>query len=204
MSNVEVTIDALNKKGFKAVCMKDAESAVSHVLGLLGEKDVLGIGGSLTLDEIGLLDALLEKDYTIYSSSAAKKIGMDPNEARKLAMDADVYLSSTNGVTMEGDLINIDAIGNRVAGMFYGPKKVIIVTGKNKITANPHTAVLRIKNDVSPRNAKRLGLDTPCTVTGKCEECRSPQRICNVTTRIHCPPWGKEIHIVIIDEDFGF
>ncbi len=113
-------------------------------------------------------------------------------------------MSSSNSVTLQGDLINIDAIGNRVAGMFFGPKKVVVVAGRNKISTNPHTAVLRIKNTASPQNTKRLGLDTPCAKTGKCEECNSPQRICNVVVRIQYPTWGKEMHVILVDEDLGF
>jgi hypothetical protein len=88
--------------------------------------------------------------------------------------------------------------------MFYGPDKVVIVAGRNKLTENPHTAIRRIKDIASPLNTKRLGLNTPCAITGKCTECSSPQRICNVTVRIVYPPWGKQIHIIIIDGDYGF
>ena len=204
MSNIQKTVDRLNEKGYKAISVKDAKEAVAHVLDLIGVNDTVGAGGSVTLDQIGMIEALTERGNTIYSSAIARKSGNDPDKARLLAMGADVFLSSTNAVTTEGDLINIDAIGNRVAGMFFGPKRIVIVTGRNKIASNPHTAVLRIKKFASPQNTKRLGLDTPCAKTGVCEECSSPQRICNVVTRIQYPTWGKEIHVVIIDEDFGF
>ena len=204
MSEIQQTVDVLNKKGYKAVSVADAKDAVTHVLKVIGKNDTVGAGGSVTLDQIGMIEALLTRGNTIYSSAVARANGKDPDEARMLAMSADVFISSTNAVTLEGDLINIDAIGNRVAGMFFGPKKVVIVTSRNKITTNPHTAVLRIKKFASPQNTKRLGLDTPCAKTGKCSECNSPQRICNVVTRIQYPTWSKEIHVVIIDGDFGF
>lgn len=204
MSEIQTTVDELNKKGFSAIKVANANEAVEYVLSVISENDTVGAGGSVTLDQIGIIDTLLERGNTIYSSGVAKRNGTDKNAARINAMSADVFLSSTNAVTLEGDLINIDAIGNRVAGMFFGPKKVVIVTGKNKITANPHTAVLRIKQFACPQNTKRLGLDTPCAKTGKCTECSSPQRICNVITRIQYPTWDKEIHVVIIDGDFGF
>ena len=204
MDDIVKAVEVFNKKGCKAICVDNAAPALKHVLNVISADDTVGMGGSVTLDQIGIVKALLERGNTIYSSAVARKLGNDPDEARLLAMGADVFLSSSNAVTLEGDLINIDAIGNRVAGMFYGPKKVVIVAGRNKITTNPHTAVLRIKKFASPQNTKRLGLDTPCAKTGKCTDCDSPQRICNVVTRIQYPPWGKEIHVVLIDEDYGF
>lgn len=204
MSDIKKCIDALNKKGFKAVEVESAEAAVEKILELIGADETIGAGGSMTLKQIGIEDVLLDRGNTIYSTSAARKTGMDKEEVKKLAMTADCFLSSTNAVTLEGDFINIDAIGNRVAGMFYGPEKVVIVAGKNKITSNAHTAERRIKEIASPLNTKRLGLDTPCAKTGKCTDCKSPQRICNVTVRITNPPWGKEMHVILIDGDYGF
>lgn len=204
MSDTVNAVEVFNKKGYKAVVVDNAEQACSHVLSVIGVDDSVGVGGSITLGQIGVCEMLLERGNTVYSSAQAKKTGMDKDESRLRSMGADVYLSSSNAVTLEGDLINIDAIGNRVAGMFYGPKKVVIVAGRNKIATNPHTAILRIKKIACPQNTKRLGLDTPCAKTGKCNECDSPQRICNVVTRIQYPPWGKEIHVVLIDEDYGF
>ncbi len=204
MGEMQKCLDALNKKGFHAQGVPDKETAVRKILEIIGEDETVGAGGSMTLEETGVVDTLLERGNTVYSSNVAKKTGMDKEEARKKAMTADVFLSSTNALTLEGDLINIDAIGNRVAGMFYGPDKVVIVTGSNKLTENPHTAIRRIKDIACPLNTKRLGLNTPCAITGKCNECSSPQRICNVTVRIVYPPWGKQMHVIIIDGDYGF
>ncbi len=204
MDKIQKCLDALNKKGFHALSVPDKETAVEKVFEIIGKEETVGAGGSMTLEETGVVDALLRRGNTVYSSNVAKKTGMDKDEARKQAMIADVFLSSTNALTLEGDLINIDAIGNRVAGMFYGPDKVVIVTGRNKLTENPHTAIRRIKDIACPLNTKRLGLDTPCAITGKCNECSSAKRICNVTVRIVYPPWGKQIHVIIIDDDYGF
>ncbi len=204
MNDIETTVGALNKKGFKAACVKDAKEALNYVLSVVGKGDTVGVGGSVTLQETGIVDALLERGNTVYWHWLAKKTGQDPNEIRKKAMAADVYLSSTNAVTLAGDLINIDGTGNRAASMFYGPDRVIIVAGRNKIASNPHTAVARIKSAACPENARRLGLDTPCARKGKCSECGGKSRMCNVTVRIQCPTTGKEMHVVIIDGDFGY
>lgn len=204
MSEIEKTIEALNKKGFKAVYAKDADEAVSYVLSTVGNSDTVGMGGSMTLFETGIVDALLNRGNTIYSGELAKRFDQNSNEVRQKAMTADVYLTSTNALTLDGDLINIDGAGNRVAAMIYGPQKVIFVTGKNKLTANPHTAVARIKKVACPQNARRLALSTPCATENHCTDCSSEQRMCNVTIRLQRPTRGKEMHVVIIDGDFGY
>ncbi len=204
MNDIEKTIDALNKKGFKAVYAKDAQEAVSYVLKKIGKSDTVGFGGSMTLFETGIADALVNRGNTVYSSELAARAGKDTAEPKRLGLTADVYLSSTNALTLEGDLINIDGIGNRVAAMFYGPQRVIFVAGRNKLTANPHTAIARIKKVACPLNARRLGLSTPCAVEGRCTDCDTPQRMCNVTVRLQRPTRGKEMHVVVIDGDFGY
>jgi hypothetical protein len=204
MNDIETTIKALNKKGFKAVYAKDAKEALDRVLSVVGRNESIGVGGSVTMQETGIVDALIERGNTVYWHWLAWNKGQDADETRKKAMSADVYLSSTNAVTTAGDLINIDGTGNRAASMFYGPNKVIIVAGRNKISSNPHTAVARIKRVACPKNARRIGLDTPCAKTGKCEECNGTSRMCNVTIRIQYPTNGKEIHVVLIDGDFGY
>ncbi len=204
MSEIEKTIEALNLKGFKAVYAKDADEAVSYVLSTVGKNDTVGMGGSMTLFETGIVDALVNRGNTTYSGELAKRFGQNNSEVRQKAMTADVYLTSTNALTLDGDLINIDGAGNRVAAMIYGPQKVIFVTGKNKLTANPHTAVARIKKVACPQNARRLGVSTPCATENRCTDCDSDQRMCNVTMRLQRPTRGKEMHVVIIDGDFGY
>ena len=205
MSDIQQALDALNRKGFNAVYAADADEAKDIVLSLIGGHESVGVGGSVTLDQIGLLDALADSGHVVYSTIlAARRGGGSKEEMRRLGMTADVYLSSTNALTLQGDLVNIDGIGNRVAGMIYGPKKVIIVAGRNKLTKDPHTAVARIKKQACPPNARRLGLNTPCAKQGVCADCDSPQRMCNVVVRIQWPPHGKEYHVVLVDGDFGY
>ncbi len=204
MNDLHRTIDALNKKGFHARLLPDAKTARDAVLALIGKDDKIGIGGSMTLEETGIFAAVNSLGQTVYSTRVAAARGEGPLQARLIGMSADVYLSSTNAVTTDGDLINIDGFGNRVAAMFYGPKKVIIVAGRNKITSNPHTAVARIKKIACPQNARRLGLHTPCAATGICTECDVPDRMCNVTVRIQYPTYGRDIHVILIDGDYGY
>ncbi len=204
MNDIEKTIDALSRKGFRAAYARNAEEAVSYVLSVISGKDTVGMGGSMTLFETGIVDALISRGNTVYSSDLAARNGGDKAAAKRLGMTADVYLTSTNALTLDGDLINIDGIGNRVAAMFYGPERVIFVAGRNKLTANPHTAIARIKKVACPQNARRLGISTPCATEDRCTDCDHERRMCNVTVRLQRPTRGKEMHVVIIDGDFGY
>lgn len=204
MNDIQKTLEALNSKGFKAVYAADAEQAKDYVLSLIDENQKVGMGGSMTLFETGIVDALLERGNTVYCSEVAARTGGDKDEAKRLGMSADIYLTSTNALTLDGDLINIDGVGNRVAAMFYGPQKVIFVAGKNKLTQNPHTAIARIKKVACPQNARRLGLSTPCATEGRCTDCDNTGRMCNVTVRLQRPTRGKDMHVVIIDGEFGY
>jgi len=204
MNDLKRTIEALVSKGFKAVLAADAAKATAYVLSVIGEDETVGMGGSVTLFETGIADALLARGNTVFSSQVAERTGEDKEEAKRLGMGADVYLTSTNALTLEGDLINIDGVGNRVAAMIYGPPKIVCVAGKNKLTQNPHTAVARIKKIACPQNARRLGLSTPCATLDRCTDCDDAYRMCNVTVRLQRPTRGKEIHVVLIDGDFGY
>lgn len=204
MNEIKRAMKALNSKGFKAVYAKDASEAKDYVHSAIAQSDTVGCGGSMTLFETGIVDALVDRGNTVYSSELTARSGGDKNTAKRLGMNADVYISSTNALTLDGDLINIDGVGNRVAAMLYGPQKVIIVAGRNKLTQNPHTAIARIKKQACPPNARRLGLSTPCATENRCTDCDSPQRMCNVTVRIQYPPRGKDMHVVLIDGDFGY
>jgi hypothetical protein len=125
------------------------------------------------------------------------------DEAREKAAKADVYLTSTNAVTENGQLVNIDGTGNRVAAMIFGPKKVFVICGINKIASNLDTAMQRIKENTY-KNARRLKLKTPCAETEKCNDCRSPQRMCNITTIIERKPNKTAMEVIIIKEELGY
>lgn len=205
MGQYDELIALLNHKGFHARFFEDAASAKDEVLKLLSGVKSVGIGGSMTLNETGIFDAVINSGKTIYSHALERqKENPDVKSVWRGALLADAYLTSTNALTQQGDLINIDGNGNRAAAMFFGPDKVIVVCGVNKITKGPHDAIARIKKDACPKNAQRLGLETPCALKGKCEECSMEQRMCNVTVRIQYPPKDKEIHILLINENLGY
>lgn len=204
MNNIEKALDALNKNGFKAKYAKDAAEAKDYVNSLIAKNDTIGFGGSVTLFDTGIADSLIERGNTIYSSELAARKGEDKNEAKIKGMGADIYLTSANAVTLDGVLVNIDGTGNRVAASFYGPPMVVFVIGRNKLTKNTSTAIARIKKTACPPNARKNSLSTPCATENRCMDCDSEQRMCNVTVFLHRPTKDKQIHVVLIDEDYGF
>ncbi len=205
MKDYQSLIGLLNKKRFKSSFFEDSESAKAHVMELIRDCDTIGFGGSMTLNETGIFDAVINSGKQVYATVLEKqKANPDIPETWKNATFSDCFITSTNALTTQGDLVNIDANGNRVGPMFFGPKSVIVVCGVNKIVEDPMQAVARIQSTAAPKNTVRLGLATPCAVTGKCEDCSSPQRICNVVVRIQYPPRPIDIHIVLINEELGY
>ena len=198
------TIDNLNKRGFLAEYAEDCAAAKARVLELVEGAQSIGMGGSVTVFKSGIQDALAAAGYKIYGAAYAAKMGEDPNQAVKMGVMADVYMSSSNAITEDGVLINIDGMGNRVAGLIFGPDKIIVVAGRNKIAANEAAAMERIKTISCPMNGKRLKKQLPCALTGKCNDCRSADRMCRVTVKHEAPTRGKEFHIIIINEDLGY
>ncbi len=190
----------LTKKGYRVACYETREQAREALLSEIKDGESVGIGGSVTIREMDLLDALAGKNCPYYWHWLPEA----DSETRKKATEADVYLCSTNAITEKGELINIDGFGNRVAGMFYGPGRNIFVVGKNKIAVDYDAAIKRVKDIACPKNAVRLKLNTPCALTGKCADCASEQRFCNVTTIISYPPGKRDMLIMLVNEDLGY
>ncbi len=204
MDNIGKTLKALNKNGFNAIYAENAQKAKEYMLSKIDKKATVGLGGSATLFDTGIVDALLERGNTLYSSELASRSGGDKLEQRRLSMSADVFMTSANALTLDGVLVNIDGTGNRVAASFYGPPIVFFVVGKNKLTKNVNTAVARIKKYACPPNARRLSLSTPCATENRCKDCDSEDRMCSITVFLHRPTKGKIINVVLLGEDFGF
>ncbi len=195
-------IEALNKNGFKAEYVDTKEEAVETILELINSQDTVGMGGSATLDELCIMEALRKLGNTIFNHQ-----GLPPAEAyavRRQELTADVFLASSNAVTMDGEIINVDGTGNRVAALAFGPKKVVVVMGANKIVKDEADGRRRICMTAAPMNADRLKRKTPCVVTGMCADCSSPERICSLTTIMHRAPSVSDFHVIIVGEDLGY
>lgn len=197
-------VKALEKNNFTAAYFQKRDEAVKHILAMIPLNATVGVGGSWTIQELCLSDMLEKRGNTVYNHN---KPGLSPEESlsiRRKELTSDIFLTSTNAVTLDGQLVNVDGAGNRVAAMIFGPQKAIIVLGANKIVKNVEDAQQRIKMFAAPINNKRLGRSNPCTTTGECMDCQLPGRICNVTTVMHKKPFAIDIHVVIIGENLGF
>lgn len=198
---MDKAVRALQKNGFDVRVFGTKEEAVSALMEDIKVDEPVGLGGSITLQEMKIYDQLSERGNTVYWHWKAE----DKGAALRNAASSKVYITSTNAVTEDGKLINKDGTGNRVSSMFYGHERVYIVAGKNKIVRNYGDAIYRIEHTAAPMNAKRLNLTTPCVYTGVCSDCDSPQRICNVETVINKKPGGVgKIAIYLVNEDLGY
>ena len=200
---VERTINALKKNNFEAIFVNDSKAAVEEVMKRIPEGAMVAVGGSVTLGQIGLLKTLAERGVNILSPIQQAKNEEDRRRLIQKSFSSDVFLTSTNALTEDGKLYNVDATGNRVGAMFIGPKKVIVVTGVNKIVQNLDAAEKRLKEWVAPQNAKRLNRKTPCAETGVCADCSSPDRICNITVSLGKKPSRTEVVVIIVGENLG-
>lgn len=197
-------VETLRKNNFTATYVKNRGEAVKEIIELIPAEASVGFGGSWTVQELGVEALLVKRGNTTFNHG---KPGLSPQEAkeiRKKELTCDVFICSSNAVTSKGELVNVDGVGNRVAAMIYGPKKVIVVVGVNKIVKDYDAAIMRIEQIAAPINNKRLSCPNPCTVTGECMDCQGPTRICNVTTIIRKRPGQTDMHIVVIGEELGF
>ncbi len=191
---------ALERRGFQVKCFETAQQARDYLLGAISPRHTVGFGGSMTLKEMGLEEALRERGNPVYWHWTAE----DKEEAQRKAAFADVYLTSANALTRSGQIINMDGHGNRVAATLHGPGRVIFVVGRNKICENYDDAIRRLKTVVCPANARRMNLRTPCVSTGVCTDCDSRQRICNATVVLEHRMMGYQMEVVLVDEELGY
>ena len=197
----EALSKALKARRFLPEVYDTAEEAKAAALSIIGTKSV-GIGGSATVRDMGLAEALQANGNEVcWHWLAAKEA---KQAARDKALNADVYMCSANALTTDGRLVNIDGTGNRLAGMIYGPKTVILAVGRNKLVKDYDEAIARIKRDACGPNARRQHFQTPCSIDNVCRDCRPPVRMCNVTAITEYPSRRHQaFRIVLIDEDMG-
>lgn len=192
--------NSLKANGFNVEIFNSAEEAKKALLEEIDVNESVAFGGSITLDGLGLYEELKKRGNEVYWHWKVE----DKATERMKAITTDVYLTSTNALTLDGKLVNMDGAGNRVASMIFGHKRVYVIVGKNKICKDYEEASKRIKNVAAPKNAKRLNTNTPCRFTGSCNDCSSPDRLCNVEVILHRNPAGSNVNIFLIDEELGF
>ncbi|MCL2790839.1 MAG: lactate utilization protein [Desulfobulbus sp.] len=197
-------VSALEKNGFTATYFQDRASAAAHLLSLVPDGASIGLGGSVTIQSMDIKHKLTQRGCTLLDHHGQGLSIDECNAVRRKQMHADVFLCSSNAVTMQGELVNVDGAGNRVASMMFGPKRVIIVVGTNKLVNTLDEAHDRIKTVAAPANNRRLNYPNPCVETGECMNCRSKTRICNLTTIIHRQPLFTDIHVLVVGEGLGY
>ncbi|MEI3162356.1 MAG: lactate utilization protein [Lachnospirales bacterium] len=199
----EKTIEGLEKRNMQGFYAENKEEAVKIALSLIPEGSVVSWGGSATLQETGLINTLKNNNYQCLDRNDAESREEKEEIAHK-ALNADYYLMSTNAMTIDGQLINIDGNGNRVAALIYGPKNVIIVTGINKICDTYDSALSRARNKASIPNVIRFDCNTPCKKTGKCMDCLSPETVCCQFVHTRFSRIKDRIKVIIVGENLGF
>lgn len=188
--------------GYNVNEFSNADEATEYLSNQMSNRTI-GIGGSVTVEQMKLYDALASHNEVYWHMRLPKD--MSAMDIRKKANHAEIYISSVNGIAETGEIINIDNTGNRVAAISFGHDKVYLVIGENKIASNYEDALNRARNIAAPLNAKRLGVKTPCAVMGdKCYDCKSPQRICRNFSVLYQKPTGCEYEVVLIHEKLGY
>lgn len=192
----------LESKGYNVLTFENKGQAVEYLDSQINGKTV-GFGGSVTLKELNLYDKLSTHN-TVYFHDKTPG-GLTVMEVRKLATLSEVYISSVNGISEKGEIINIDYTGNRVSAISFGPKKVYLIIGGNKLAPDFESALYRARNVASPLNAKRLNRKTPCAIKGdRCYDCNSPDRICRNLSVFWTKPMGVEYEIILVNESLGY
>lgn len=197
-------VEVLNKKHFKAYYVETIEDAKKSLLTMIEEGSSVAIGGSTTLSQMKLVDILRNGNYNFFDRYQNLPFDPDIIEIHRKSLTADYLITGTNAITKNGELVNTDCTGNRVAPMIFGPKNVIIVAGVNKIVNDIDSAFKRIR-EIAPMNSKRIKHETPCIETGYCMDCDCKKRICNFTTIIHNGiKFEGRIRIIIIADEVGY
>ena len=200
--NFSTLTSHLKQRGFAVCCFETAAEAAAYLNTAIDGKTV-GFGGSVTLQELGLYESLAAHNTCFWHWRVPE--GVSPKEMRDKGNAAAVYLSSVNGLAESGEIINIDGTCNRVAATMYGHEKVYLVAGKNKIAKTYDEALWRARNIAAPKNAQRLGVNTPCAAKGdRCYDCKSEARICRALTVLWEKPMGLNVELILINENLGY
>ena len=196
-------IKALSLRHFDAYYCASSSEAAEKILSLIPQTDVVSWGGSMTMEALGVIDRVKKGGWRVIDRSTAQS-QEEKIEIMRRALLCDTYLTGANAISEDGEIVNVDGNGNRVAAMTFGPKSVIVACGMNKVVKTAEDAISRARNTAAPVNAQRFNIRTPCKTTGSCADCKSTDSICSyiVRTRL-CKPAGR-IKVVLVGETLGF
>ncbi|MEG0013255.1 MAG: lactate utilization protein [Cellulosilyticaceae bacterium] len=199
----QTVIKNLNKRNIDGCYFESKEAARDYILNTIPDGSSISWGGSMTLVEAGVIEELYQKDtYTLLDRAKVA-----PGEVEKIyreAFGADYYLMSSNAITIDGKLVNVDGTGNRIASLIFGPKNVFILAGMNKVVATEADAINRVHNSAAPPNAVRLNKKTPCGITGACGDCLSPECMCMHTVITRNSRTPGRIKVILVGEPLGY
>ena len=197
-------IQALKQRNMEASYAATKEEALEQALAWIPEGSCIGWGGSVSINAIGLKDAVRQGDYRVIDRDTAANAEEKEAMYRRILADCDYFLTSTNAISQDGVLVNIDGTANRLAAMCYGPRHVLYIVGMNKVVATAEDALHRARNEAAPINAMRFGLKTPCSKTGCCYDCKSPDTVCCqiLFTRFNHVP-GR-VKVILVDDSLGY
>lgn len=197
-------IQALKQRNMEASYAATKEEALEQALAWIPESSCIGWGGSVSIDAIGLKDAVRQGNYRVIDRDTAANAEEKEAMYRRILADCDYFLTSTNAISQDGVLVNIDGTANRLAAMCYGPRHVLYIVGMNKVVATAEDALHRARNEAAPINAMRFGLKTPCSKTGCCYDCKSPDTVCCqiLFTRFNHTP-GR-VKVILVDDSLGY
>jgi hypothetical protein len=216
-AQIKETLSSLHSRHIHGIFVEDSEETIQKIINLIPHDAVVGIGDSTTMRQLGIPKVLKERGNRVLNPFEPKGSQTKSHDALrwhknmlKKATISDVFLTGTNAITQDGKLINVDAVGNRVAGMFWGHPTSIIVVGRNKIVRDMDEAFSRIRKIIAPNHVRIRSVElggrnskTPCAVTGECSDCRAKDRICNIFSVIEGKPFFTDLNIVIVNEDLG-
>lgn len=198
-------VESLGNNGFTTRYCATPQEAFDYIVAESDDAITVGFGGSMSIAGLGVESQLRDLGKQILNHGSPAFSLDEKLEIMRRQLTCDLFLSGCNALTLSGELVNIDGVGNRVASMLFGPRKVIVVAGRNKLVdGSIQDAIDRVKNRATPPNAKRLNYNTPCSRTGFCSNCNSPERICRATTIIDRKPRLTDLHVLVVNADLGF
>ena len=209
---IEESLASLHSRHIDGIFAEDSEDARQKVLNLIPKDAVVGIGDSTTVRQLGIPKILKERGTNVLDPFNSKD-GYVPEYHQRLMKEAtlcEVFLTGTNAITRDGKLVNVDAVGNRVAGMFWGHPTSVIVVGRNKVVKDLEEAFYRIRKIIAPNHIRIRSVElggrefkTPCVANGECSDCRAVDRLCNIFTIIEGKPFRTDLNVVVVNEDLG-
>jgi hypothetical protein len=202
----ETIIKNLKKRGIDGIFCETSGQAVQEICRLIPAGSLVGLGGSETIIEAGLLNALRRMDIRLldrYKEGVSKEA---VDDMRRQGLAADIFICSSNAITADGKLVNMDGTGNRAAAMIFGPKKVIVMAGMNKVAPDLDSAITRVRNTAAPANSLRVNVETPCSKTGFCQDphCHIPHRICCQLVITEASMTPDRVTVVLVGENLGY